>query len=68
MLRFKNLRNDMTGSEIPRVPNSPDSARGYGLQFVRESLAKEGIDVHIENEGKRFVLEMFIPKTYYEVA
>lgn len=56
IVRFKNLKR--TGIDF----DESEITRGKGIEYIKSTLAKEMIDCHIYDEGKRFVVELFIPK------
>lgn len=56
VIRFKNVKR--TGIDF----DESELNRGKGIEYIKSTLAKEMIDCHIYDEGKRFVVEIFIPK------
>ena len=62
ILRFKNktVESDLQSSMFDN--NEADNSRGYGLDAVRDFMSREGIDVHIVERPKSFVVELYIPK------
>lgn len=56
ILRFKNLkRKELQDKQTEYL------IRGKGIDYIKSTMAKEGIDTHIGEDGKRFWVELFIP-------
>lgn len=56
-IRFKNLKHkeDQAKSETETF------GRGKGIEYIKSTLAKEGIDTYFGEDQKRFWVEIFIP-------
>ncbi|WP_221404932.1 PIN-like domain-containing protein [Halpernia frigidisoli] len=57
ILKFRNVKLDSLQTD-----DDSTIRRGRGLSYIKSILLKESIDFSIYDEGKKFELEMFIPK------
>lgn len=56
-IRFKNLKpKENQGSQTEIY------GRGKGIEYIKSTLSKEGIDCHFGEDQKRFWVEIFIPR------
>lgn len=65
-LRFKNRKpeNRKAPTQIFTTRN-PMSHRGLGLEHIRNSLARVGIDTHVSDTGNKFIVDLFIPREFF---
>lgn len=57
LIRFKNLKKkENQGKQTDYF------FRGKGIEYIKSSLAKEGIDTHIGEDEKRFWIELYLPR------
>lgn len=67
LLRFKNriIESDIQANIFDE--NNGDDSRGRGLALVADFMSREGIDMHIVESPKRFVVELYIPKSKFHI-
>ena len=65
-LRFKNRKpeNRKAPTQVFMTSN-PMSHRGGGLEHIRHSLARVGIDTHVSDTGNKFMVDLFIPREFF---
>lgn len=61
LLRFKNKVSPRPSGGEDNDIASDLGSRGLGLKGVMEWMSKDGIDIHIVESQKSFVVEMYIP-------
>lgn len=62
-IRFINIKKktDYGIREVKFGHLKEEEYRGYGLYSMRTTLQKKNIDIHISEDEKRFIVELFIP-------
>jgi len=56
MLRFKNVK------KLENRESKSPILMGKGIEYIKTTMHRENIDVHIIEEEKRFAIELYIPK------